>query len=254
MLSFVRLVLFTVSPIELASLLTFASVLLGLFTVSPIELASGYALGAVASVGGGGSLSLQIRTLLVSPGLHTESYYGVVTYHALLMIFAWVMPLLFGVIANAMLPTFVGISDLLLPRLNSVGMWLLLDSVVLLLECQAIPSPIGWTMYVPLSLHEGAGVDWAIISLHLAGMSSLILAINLLTTTYCSYQARLPWRAISLVMWSTNVANVLLVLTLPALAAAITMLLLDRRLNTGYYCVEHGGDPILYQHIFWFFG
>lgn len=170
------------------------------------------------------------------------------------MIFGWVMPLLFGVIANALLPTAVGVSDLVLPRVNSVGLWLLLDAVLLLLVCQVIPAPVGWTIYPPLSAVEGAGVDWCIISLHIAGVSSIVLAINLLTTTYCTYQARLPWRAISLVFWSTSVANVLLVLTLPALAAAITMLLLDRRVNTGFYSVEHGGEPILYQHLFWFFG
>ena len=107
----------------------------GLFTVSPVELASGYSIGALVSVGGGGSLSLQLRTLLLTPGNHTDSYYGVVTYHALLMIFGWVMPLLFGVVANAMLPTSVGASDLVLPRLNSSGLWLLLDSAILLVVC-----------------------------------------------------------------------------------------------------------------------
>lgn len=170
------------------------------------------------------------------------------------MIFGWVMPLLFGVVANALLPTAVGVSDLVLPRLNSAGLWLLLDAALLLLLCQTIPSPIGWTIYPPLSANESVGVDYAIISLHVAGISSIALAINLLTTTYSVYQARLPWRSISLVMWATSVANVLLVLTLPALAAAITMLLLDRRVNSGYYSVDHGGEPVLYQHLFWFFG
>lgn len=113
---------------------------------------------------------------------------------------------------------------------------------------------MGWTVYPPLSLFENAGVDQAIIGLHMAGLSSLVLAINLITTTYTAYSMRLPWRLINLSVWSTNVANLLLIVTLPALAAAITMLLLDRRVNSGFYSVQHGGDPLLYQHLFWFFG
>lgn len=105
---------------------------MGLFTVSPLELASAYALVAVISVGSGGALSLQLRTTLLQAGHNYDGYYAVVTYHGLLMIFGWVMPLLFGVIGNATQPAMVGVSDLLLPRLNAVGLWLLLDAVLLL--------------------------------------------------------------------------------------------------------------------------
>ncbi len=226
-----------------------------MFTISPIELATGYAGAAFTSLALGSCLSYEIRSFLAYGGNHAEGYYTTVTSHGLVMIFLVLMPILFGVIANGLTPQLFGLSDLLFPRLNSAGAWLLLSSFALLLLTPIVgDAPYGWTLYPPLSETVPVSGDTGIFSLHLAGASSIALAINLLVCTYLCGATNIRWRECSLPMQATSVANFLLVLTLPALAGGITLLLLDRNVNAGYYVASLDGDPSLYQQIFWFFG
>ena len=227
-----------------------------LLTISPCELALGYALAAGFSLCLGSALSMDIRSTLSDAGNATDTYYGSVSFHGIVMIFGFVMPLLFGVVGNILIPTLGGYSDMIYPRTNTAGLYLLINAVHLFFISVLMDgtASMGWTLYPPISYHQTAVMDLTIIGLHAAGISSLVLAINSLITTFQSKPARIGLIQIPLILWSTAVANVLLVFALPVLAAGITMLLLDRTSNTAFFVPVGDVDVVLYQHLFWFFG
>lgn len=230
-----------------------------LFTTNHKEIGTLYLVFSLVMFFVGGAMALVIRAELFAPGLqlvHPEFFNQMTTMHALVMIFGAVMPAFVG-LANWMVPLMIGAPDMALPRMNNWSFWIMPFAFTLLLSTLFMPSggpASGWTLYPPLSLQGGNSLAFVILAIHLMGISSIMGAINIIATILNMRAPSMTLLRMPMFVWTWLITAFLLIAVMPVLAGAVTMLLTDRFFGTSFFNAAGGGDPVLYQHIFWFFG
>jgi cytochrome c oxidase subunit I len=207
----------------------------------------------------GGVMAMIIRAELFQPGLQVvnpDFFNQMTSLHGLIMVFGAIMPAFVG-FANWQIPMMIGAPDMAFPRLNNWSFWLLPPAASLLVVSMFVPGgavAAGWTLYPPLTVQMGMGMDLAIFALHILGMSSILGSINIITTILNMRAPGMTLMKMPLFVWTWLITAYLLVAVMPVLAGAVTMLLTDRHFGTHFFNPAGGGDPVLFQHIFWFFG
>ena len=207
----------------------------------------------------GGAMAMVMRAELFHPGLqvvHPDFFNQMTTLHGLIMVFGAIMPAFVG-FANWQIPMMIGAPDMAFPRLNNWSFWLLPPAASLLIASLFVPggaASAGWTLYAPLSVQLGMGMDLTIFAIHILGMSSILGSINIITTILNLRAPGMTMMKLPLFVWTWLITAYLLVAVMPVLAGAVTMILTDRHFGTHFFNAAGGGDPVLYQHIFWFFG
>lgn len=231
-----------------------------LFTTSHKDVGTLYLLFSLLMLFVGGGLAELMRTQLSHPGnqfLHPNTYNEFVTLHGLVMIFGVIVPALVG-IANWQIPLQIGAPDMALPRLNNWSFWLLPFGFAILLSTLLMPGSapnFGWTFYAPLSTYYGPpGTDYMIFAIHIFGISSILSSINIITTIINMRKPDMKWKDMPILSWSWFINSFLLIGIMPVLAGTVTMVLTDRHFNTSFFNPAGGGDPLMFQHLFWFFG
>ena len=229
-----------------------------LFTTNHKDIGTLYLLFSLTMFFVGGAMALVVRAELGMPGLqfvHPDFYNQMVTMHALIMIFGAVMPAFVG-LANWMIPMMVGAPDMALPRMNNWSFWILPVAFGILLSTLFLGgAPAGgWTMYPPLVLQTGDAFPMLIFSVHLMGISSIMGAINIIVTIMNMRAPGMTLLKMPLFVWTWLITAYLLIAVMPVLAGAVTMLLTDQFFGTSFFRAAGGGDPVMFQHIFWFFG
>lgn len=231
-----------------------------LFTTNHKDIGIMYIIFAIFAGIIGVLISVLFRMQLIAPNMQIlpgQNFNVAITVHAIIMVFFMIMPGLIGGFGNYFVPLMLRCEDMAFPRLNALSFWLLIPAFLLL--CFAVlldaGAGTGWTIYPPLSsqnFHSGLSVDMLILSLHTVGISSILGAINFCVTILNLRKQKLL--QLPLFVWAILVTSSLIIVAIPVLAGALTMLLLDRNFNTAFFNPAGGGDPLLYQHLFWFFG
>jgi cytochrome c oxidase subunit 1 len=230
-----------------------------LYATNHKDIGTMYLVFALAMLFVGGAMSFVIRAELFQPGLqfvNPNFFNQMITLHALIMVFGMIMPAFAG-FANWMIPLMIGAPDMALPRLNNLSFWILPFAGVMLLSTLFMEGGApgsGWTLYPPLVLQTGNGFPFAMFSVHLLGISSILASINIIVTILNMRAPGITLMMMPLFVWAWLITAYLLLAVMPVLAGGITMLLTDQFFGTSFFNAAGGGDPVLFQHIFWFFG
>ncbi|WP_276272386.1 cytochrome c oxidase subunit I [Haloarcula litorea] len=236
-----------------------------LTTVDHKDIGILYGVYAVIAFAVGGLMAMGIRLQLVTPGgalLGTSAYNSILTSHGITMLFLFGTPII-AAFANYFIPLLIGADDMAFPRINAIAFWLLPPAALLIwagfflapvTENMIEPAQTAWTMYTPLSVEQGnPGVDLMLLGLHLSGVAATMGAINFIATIFTERDDEVTWANLDIFSWTILTQSALILFAFPLLGSAIVMLLLDRNLATTFFAVE-GGGPLLWQHLFWFFG